>query len=62
MLVTNREIIVTKAWLSEFMLLQGHFKGETGKPLYSYLLEFEEFEKVKQLLNCSGLINIGCIG
>lgn len=51
MQVTARKTIDTKAWLSEFMLLRSHFQGATGRPLYSYLVEYEEFKKLKLLLN-----------
>ncbi|MCG8537788.1 MAG: STY4851/ECs_5259 family protein [Pseudomonadales bacterium] len=39
-----------KAWLSEFLLSRGEFKGPNGQPLYSYQVTQEEFEQLQALL------------
>lgn len=39
-----------KAWLSEFLFVRQYFSGVTGKPLYSYLVEFGEYQKLKSIL------------
>jgi len=48
----NRE---AKEWLNAFLFCRGLFKGATGEPLYSYQVERDEFEALKQLLRNVGL-------
>jgi hypothetical protein len=39
-----------RAWLSEFLLLRGAFKGPTGQPLYSYQTTEEEYRSLLALV------------
>lgn len=39
-----------KAWLSEFLFVRQYFGGATGKPLYSYLVKFEEYQELEHIL------------
>lgn len=48
----NRPKCFLKAWLSEFLLIRANF-GATGKPLYSYLVDYEEFQALKRVLNAN---------
>ena len=43
-------VCLMKAWLSEFLFVRQYFSGVTGKPLYSYLVEFGEYQKLKSIL------------
>ncbi|HEX9867220.1 MAG TPA: STY4851/ECs_5259 family protein, partial [Candidatus Tectomicrobia bacterium] len=39
-----------KAWLSEFLLVRGLFKGPSGQPLYTYQVTSDEYRQLRELL------------
>lgn len=42
-----------KAWLSEFLLIRGCFKGPTGKTIYSYQVTEQEYRTLHKLLKAN---------